>query len=424
MPTTNTERVLNNNLTVNSPSGWGNRLQTEARRAAGWTTTVLGFTIPMWVVADGVLVVLLVMCWLASGEWRERVRRLTANPVAMSALLLFGWLLAGSFWGLGSLDERMLAVKKYADLLLVPLLISMAVDVQERNRAIMALAASLVVTLVLSLVLGLGGLSTGWIIGCDPSNPCVFKRHITHNVLMAFGALLFAVLAWRSRDRRVRWVWGLAAVLAGSNVLMVHGRIGYVVLTGLTVLALHAVFGWRGVAGAVTILILVFSGAYQISTSFHDRVNLTLSNVTQGISASGDLATQERAEFYHYTVKIIEDHPLMGVGTGGFAQAYALHAKQAGVPVPSHPHSQYLLIMAQVGVVGLALLFWLFVQQWRSTPLVGDVTYGLLTRGLVLIMVVGCLFNDLLLDHTEKLLYCWFSGLMYSGADLRLGAKA
>ena len=205
---------------------------------------------------------------------------------------------------------------------------------------------------------------------------------------------------------------------------MVHGRTGYVVLAGLTVLALHAVFGWRGVAGAVTALALVFSGAYQVSTSFHDRVNLTLSNVTQGISASGDLATQERVEFYQYTVKIIEDHPLMGVGTGGFAQAYAVHAKQAGVLVPSHPHSQYLFIMAQVGVIGLGLLLWLFVQQWRSTPLVGDVTYGLLARGLVLIMAVGCLFNDLLLDHTEKLLYCWLSGLMYSGADSRLGAKA
>ncbi len=378
----------------------------------------------MWVVADGVLVVLLGVCWLASGEWRERVRRVTANPVALSTLLLFGWLLAGSLWGLGSLDERLLAVKKYADLLLIPLLISMAIDVQERNRAILVLATSLVVTLVLSIVLGLGVLPTGWVIGCDPSNPCVFKRHITHNVLMAFGALLFAVLAWRSGDLRARWGWGLVSLLAASNVvLMVHGRTGYVVLAGLTVLALHAVFGWRGVAGAVITLALVFSGAYQVSTSFYDRVNLTLSNVTQGISASGDLATQERVEFYQYTVKIIEDHPLMGVGTGGFAQAYAAHAKQAGVLVPSHPHSQYLFIMAQVGVIGLGLLLWLFAQQWRSTPLVGDVTYGLLARGLVLIMSVGCLFNDLLLDHTEKLLYCWFSGLMYSGADSRPGVK-
>ena len=84
------------------------RLQFEARRAAGWTTTALGFTIPIWVVADSILVVLLVICWLASGGWKERVHRITANPVAVSVLLLFGWLLLGTLWGGGSVQERAL----------------------------------------------------------------------------------------------------------------------------------------------------------------------------------------------------------------------------------------------------------------------------------------------------------------------------
>ncbi|MBL8053527.1 MAG: O-antigen ligase family protein [Nitrospira sp.] len=393
------------------------RLQSKARWVAGWTTTALGFTIPIWVIADSILIVLLVVCWLASGEWKERARRITANPVAVSVLLLFGWLLAGSLWGGGALDDRVLAIKKYADLLLIPLLISMAMDAQERSRAILALGASLAVTLVLSLVLGSGVLSNGWVNGCNASNPCVFKKHITHNVLMTFGALLFGILAWRSQSRGVRWGWGLASVLAAGNVLMVHGRTGYVLMAGLTVLALHTVFGWRGMAGAVTILVLLFSGAYQLSTSFHNRVTLTASNVTQGISLGGDVATQERVEFYRHTVKIIQDHPMFGAGTGGFMQAYGVYAKPAGVDVPTHPHNQYLMILAQVGIVGLCLLLWLFVQQWRSICPSADVGRRLLTKGLVLIMVVGCLFNDLLIDHTEKLLYCWFSGLMYSETD-------
>lgn len=87
------------------------RLQSKARWVAGWTTTALGFTIPIWVIADSILIVLLVVCWLASGEWKERARRITANPVAVSVLLLFGWLLAGSLWGGGALDDRVLAVK-------------------------------------------------------------------------------------------------------------------------------------------------------------------------------------------------------------------------------------------------------------------------------------------------------------------------
>ena len=174
------------------------RLQFEARRAAGWTTTALGFTIPVWVVADSILVVLLLVCWFAGGEWKERLRRITTNPVAVSVLLLFGWLLLGTLWGGGSVQERALGIKKYADLLIIPVLISMAMTVQERNRALVAFAAALLVTLFLSFSLSVGGsLPLGEATGCSQLNSCVFKKHTTHNVMMAFGALLFAVFFWK-----------------------------------------------------------------------------------------------------------------------------------------------------------------------------------------------------------------------------------
>jgi len=416
-----------------------NRLQAEARRVAGWTTTALGFTIPIWVVADSILVVVLVLCWFACGGWRERVRRITANPVALSALLLFGWLLVGTLWGEGSPEDRMLSLKKYADLLLIPLLISMVIQAQERSRAILALAAALIVTLLLSFALSVGVLPAGAVMNCDPSNPCVFKipitcepsnpcifkKHTTHNALMAFGVLLFGVLAWTSSQRWARWMWGGASFVAASNILlMVHGRTGYVVLAGLAMVAFHMYFGWRGMVAAVIALSVTFSVAYQVSTSFHDRVNLVATGVAQWSpqTATYDGVT-ERMEFFYHTIEIIQDHPLMGAGTGGFAQAYAVHAKQAGVPIPTHPHNQYLLIMAQVGIVGLGLLFWLFVQQWRSASLVGDGTYGLLVRGLVVTIAIGCLFQPALNDHTEKLFYCLFSGLLYSRTDPRLDTK-
>lgn len=362
------------------------------------------------------------------------------NPVALSVLFLFGWLLAGSLWGMGSLEERVMAVKKYADLLLIPLLISMAVGAQERRRAMLALAASLVVTLVLSLALSGGFLRTGWFINCDSSspcvfpkpitcdqsNPCIFKKHTTHNMLMAFGVLLFGLLALQSSSRWVRWGWTGASCLAASNVLlMVQGRTGYVVLAGLAMVAFHMYFGWRGMVAAVIALGVTFSTAYQLSTSFHDRVNLVATGVTQWSpqTATYDGVT-ERMEFFYHTIEIIQDHPLVGAGTGGFAQAYAVHAKQAGVPVPTHPHNQYLLIMAQVGIVGLGLLLWLFVRQWRSTSLVGDATYGLLARGLVVTIAIGCLFQPALNDHTEKLFFCLLSGLLYSGTDSQFDTRA
>jgi O-antigen ligase len=407
-------------------SSWPrSRLQAEARRMAGWTTTALGFTIPIWVVADGILVVLLVVCWLASGEWRERMRRVLMNPVALSASLLFGWLLLGTLWGEGSSVERMLGLKKYADLLLIPVLVSMVITSEERHRAILAFATSLVLTLVLSLISGVGVLPFSGVSGCDMSNPCIFKRHITHNMLMAFGALLFGVLAWKSSRRWRRWAWGGASCLAAGNVLlMVQGRTGYVVLAGLIVLALHIALGWRGAVAAVAVVVFAFSAAYHVSNSFHTRASKAIATVLHWDPQTADVGIRERVEFYQNTVRLIEDHPIFGVGTGGYVQAYAVYAKQAGLPGAFHPHNQYMMIMAQVGIVGLCLLLWLFVQQWRLSSFGGDVIYEVLARGLIVVMVLGCLFNDLLLDHTEKLLYCWLSGLLYSGSEAPLGARA
>jgi O-antigen ligase len=441
-------------LCVQVMSWMRDRVQAEARRAAGWTTTGLAFTIPIWVVADSLLVGLLIACWAASGEWREKLRRVASSPVSVSAIVLFVWLLLGTLWGEGALEERALWVKKYANLLLIPLLISMAIDAQERRRAILALAASLVVTLILSFALSVGILPTGGLINCDPfnpcllkkqvpcdpsipcvpanyppvcdpSNPCILKKHTTHNLLMAFGVLLFGVLGWKSSSRGAQWGWATASCLAAGNVLlMVQGRTGYMVLAGLAMVAFQMYFGWRGMVAAAIALSVTFSAAYQISASFHDRVNLVATGVAQWSSqVAAEDPVGQRLEFYYHTVQVIRDHPLMGAGTGGFAQAYAVYAKQAGVPVPSHPHNQYLLIMAQVGIVGLCLLLWLFVQQWRSTPGAIDAAYGLLARGLVVTIAITCLFQPALNDHTEKLFYSLFSGLLYSGIDPQPDAR-
>jgi O-antigen ligase len=236
---------------------------------------------------------------------------------------------------------------------------------------------------------------------------------------------LFGVLAWKSSGRWVRWGWvGASCLAAGNVVLMVQGRTGYVVLAGLAMVAFHMYFGWRGMVAAVVAISVTFSAAYQVSTSFHDRVDLVATGVAKWNPqmATYDGVT-ERMEFFHYTVEIIQGHPLLGVGIGGFRQAYTQHVQNLGLPVPTHPHNQYLLVMVQVGIVGLGLLFWLFAQQWRSASFAGDATYGLLARGLVVTIAIGCLFQPALNDHTEKLFYCLFSGLMYSGTDPQLGAR-
>ena len=123
-----------------------------------------------------------------------------------------------------------------------------------------------------------------------------------------------------------------------------------------------------------------------------------------------------RLEFYHNTLRIIRDHPVAGVGTGGFPQAYARVVEGTGMLPTRNPHNEFLHLAAQVGPIGVAALLWLLWQQWRlAARLV--LPEREIARGLVVLITIGCMLNSLLLDHTEGLLYAWLTGLLYARVE-------
>jgi O-antigen ligase len=149
---------------------------------------------------------------------------------------------------------------------------------------------------------------------------------------------------------------------------------------------------------------------------FNERVS-KIHQEYQGWEASQPQATSIglRLEFYRNTLEIIRNHPWAGVGTGGFPKAYEQQVAGTGMVPARNPHNEYLHITAQLGPIGLAALLWLFWQQWRLAPRLATPIERELARGLVALMAVGCLYNSLLLDHTEGLFYAWLTGLLCGG---------
>jgi O-antigen ligase len=86
----------------------------------------------------------------------------------------------------------------------------------------------------------------------------------------------------------------------------------------------------------------------------------------------------------------------------------------------AHPHNEYLLMAAQLGIPGLVALLALFWVPWRLAPRLPLPHERMLARGIVLTIAVGSVFNCLLLDHTEGLFFAWGLGVLFGG----LGAAA
>ena len=391
-----------------------------AGRAALWLAVAIGFSIPISTALDGVLVAALLLCWIVSGRYGEKWAALRANAFVLFPGGLFLLYLAGASYSMGGTKDVLHALDKAAVILLIPVLIAHNPGQEFRDRALHAFLAAILATLALSFLLWVGIVPDGGedeIIKGVRQDPVVFKKHITHGVLMAFAAFVLALAAIKAAKPGTKVLLALLSGLAAFNVLfMVHGRTGQLVLLALVVYFLCSRFRWRGLVVAAAAGAALAGAVYLTpASSVHQRVKATVAEIRDWRAGKPAQLTNMRLESWTNSLEIVRANPLLGVGTGGFVAAYARQVEGTSMLPLGQPENQYLLTAVQLGAAGLAALIALFAAQWRFAARLATRTDTDLARGLVLTMAVGCFFNSFLLDHTEALFYAWLSGLLYAG---------
>ncbi|HXF65262.1 MAG TPA: O-antigen ligase family protein [Burkholderiales bacterium] len=390
----------------------------RAQSTAQWAAVALGFSIPISVALDGLLLALVLAGWLAAGAWRDTWRSLRANAVAAAALLLLALLAAGTLYGERYPGDAGHFLAKYLDLAWITVFAWAFREAAMRRRALHALAAGLVLVLALSYLLKAGILPESRHLIGNAAYPVVFKHRQTHGLLMALGAFLFARLALEAEHRAARLAWAAAAVLAALNAtLLVQGATGYVVLGALLLYLGYCWRGWRGLGWAAAAAAASFSALLLAPGPFSQRVAQIEREIAEWEPGRASLLSSigTRLDFYYHSLAIVRERPLMGVGTGGFPKAYAEKARAAQIASARNPHNEYLHLAVQIGLPGLAALLALFYLHWRLAPRLATPLECHLARALVLAIAVGSLFNSLLLDHTEGLLYAWLTGVLFGG---------
>ncbi len=384
-----------------------------------WLVVILGFSIPVSVALDNILLAVIGGCWLFGGGYREKFEGIRDHPVAITAIALFALYLAGTFYTIGSDSEVRDTVSKGARLLLIPAVIPLMRDASWRRRGIGAFQTSMVVTLILSYLIWSGLLVTAWLKGTQ-SDPVAFKAHITHNVFMAFAAFLFALAAVDAKTRRARIVLGVLCAATVANVLvMVPGRTGHIVLVVLLTYFLYRQLGAKGFAIAgVAVGVLAVIVFLSPDTMLHKRITLADDQLQQWrTGAMPDLTNSIglRLEYLRNTLEVIRDNPVFGVGTGGFAEAYAALAHRTGDPPTKNPHNEFLMIVAQFGLAGLVVLICVFATQWWAAARLPDRFEQAAARGFVITMVVASVLSSTLIDHAEGLFFVYMSALLFAG---------
>jgi len=182
----------------------------------------------------------------------------------------------------------------------------------------------------------------------------------------------FALEAVASRFRLAGWM--VTALVLGSVLLLAGSRASWIVY-GLVLLF----SGWRRL-GRRKLLLLMVSGAlvgsvlaFNFSSQFESRIQRS-GAILSGDARGLDEALSGRWSIWRAAAGMVRAHPINGVGTRGFRDAYVQYAApddfwlSRGEQGALHAHQIVLEILSETGLIGLGL--WLMgaalaVRAWR-----------------------------------------------------------
>jgi putative inorganic carbon (hco3(-)) transporter len=158
--------------------------------------------------------------------------------------------------------------------------------------------------------------------------------------------------------RRGRTGFAVAALLAAFGVYASFSRGA---LIGLAIVPFVFLRGWRlWLAGPLLVLIVLLSAP----TAVRDRF-ATLS------SSGAEVGT--RTDIWRAALTIWEQHPVLGVGVGGFPLAYAatpipgkLFLPNTVFQPPPHAHNLFLNILAEQGIIGFVVFLLVILIALRA----------------------------------------------------------
>jgi len=223
----------------------------------------------------------------------------------------------------------------------------------------------------------------------------VLTNHAVQGITFAVAAAASAYLASEARGP-ARWFYAFVAAALVINVLFFGmGRTGYLAIVGVTLCWAILRGGLRYTAIAALALTALLASAYAFSPTFHGRI-------TKGwneLNATGPLKEETsigvRVLFAKNALALIAERPILGYGLGSFKSVYAKYvdARYTGYETlhAGDPHNQYLYVVFEQGLAGLAIFLGLIVTLFRTFP---KDAYGRLAACALTAWCLGCLFNS------------------------------
>ena len=378
----------------------------------------LAFLLPLTVFGANLIIVLIVLIWLFSGNYKLKYRKIISSKFLIASGLFYLLHVVGLIWTSDLKWGFEMLHKMWYFILLLPVLYTIV----EKKNIKYYISAFLVAMSFSELVSYLI-----WFEIVSPFkmatvyNPVPFMSHVSYNPILAFAIYLVAHEVFLNKDlgKFKFFAYSFFATTMTINMFITGGRSGQVMFFAMLAILIFQFFQAEKVKSLIVISILIpgiFFIAYLSSTLFENRVNAAINDVVT-YEVNSNTSVGKRIDYLVNSIDIIKKNPFIGVGTGDlpneFLKVSIMNDNRDSIRT-NNPHNMYNLVLIQLGLLGLLSFLSIFYFQIKQSFLspsrfMRDV--GVTLPLLFLVIMFG---ESYLLGHYTTLLFVFFSSFMYN----------
>lgn len=375
-------------------------------RAADVLAALIAASLPWSTTAPSIFVGLFLLAVTPTIDWRDYARRI-AQPAFIlpfaSLLLAF----VGVLWSDGAWPDRLHAIKPVAKLVLIPPLLYHFRRSEHGLWVCLAFLASCAVLAVFSWIVLL---DPAWKITVTASAGVPVKNYIDQSqefTLCAVALALPALKFWRGgRALAVAACLGLILLFVANMVFVASARTAL-----LCIAVLLALFAWKHLNRRATLALLagtVAASALVWTTSpyLRQRIADIAIEYHHGREDISRASTAQRLTYWRKSFHAFTEAPLIGHGTGSIKRQFeraATGESSLDAEIVNNPHNQTLNVAVQWGLIGVALLYALWIAHVRL--FLGDGLAAWIGLVVVAQNIASSLLNSHLFDFHEGWMY-------------------
>jgi O-antigen ligase len=337
---------------------------------------------------------LLVMSWVGrlATDPEERARLFDHTGIVYVLLVFAAWTGISVIWANDNASVLDTVLRVVPNAMLFPIVYS---AIRTRPQLMLLLGCFVIGTLISA--------AYGVIVPTDPNaqdrlSGAAGNANETAAALVAAAVMAGALAATLRGQPLLRLGAAIGMPLCAFALLLTLSRGGLVALGTALIAAIIMGGRWRGNVLVLTAVAAVGCVTYFGAFASQDARE----RVTNFRGGTG------RTDIWTVGWRMVQDHPIRGVGAGTFAESSVHYLLRPGaitrsdfiVETPKSAHNMYLEVLAELGVVGLTLFLTIIgfslaclVRAIRSFNRIGDRELEILSRAMF-VALVGLLASD------------------------------